>query len=59
MHLSVQSHMKYHVVAVFAAVDQGLSDRIASAIGVPPVRPLQVKPASEAVRYRNNIGLSV
>lgn len=51
--------MKCHVVAVFAAVDQGLSDRIASAIGVPPVRPLQVKPASEAVRYRNNIGLSV
>jgi len=46
-------------VSVYAAVDQGLSDRIAKAIGHPPVKPLQVKPASEAVRFRHNIGLAL
>lgn len=46
------------VVSVYAAVDQGLSDRIAKAIGVSPVQPLKVKPASEAVRFRVNIGLA-
>ena len=40
------------VVSVWAAVDQGLSDRIAAAIGHPPVKPLEVKPASEADKYR-------
>lgn len=45
-------------VSVWAAVDQGLSDRIASAIGHPPVPPLKVKPASEAVRYRANLGFA-
>lgn len=48
----------YCAVSVFAAVDQGLSDRIAKAIGAPTVKPLQVKPASEAIRFRANIGLS-
>jgi catalase len=43
---------------VYAAVDQGLSDRIAKAIGHPTVKPLKVKPAAEAVRFRHNIGLS-
>jgi hypothetical protein len=43
---------KYFVVAVWAAVDQGLSDRIAAAIGHPAVKPLEVKPASEADKYR-------
>ena len=40
------------VVSVWAAVDQDLSDRIAAAIGHPPVKPLNVKPASEADKYR-------
>lgn len=40
------------LVSVFAAVDQGLSDRIANAIGVPTVKPLQVAPASAAVRFK-------
>ena len=40
------------VVSVWAAVDQGLSDRIAAAIGHPSVKPLEVKPASEADKYR-------
>jgi catalase len=40
------------VVSVWAAVDQGLSDRIAAAIGHPSVKPLAVKPASEADKYR-------
>jgi catalase len=39
-------------VSVFAAVDQDLSDRIARAMGVPTVKPLQVKPASSAVRFK-------
>jgi catalase len=51
------AQIKARQLAVFAAVDQGLSDRIANAIGVPSVKPLQVKPASEAVRFRHNIGL--
>jgi catalase len=41
-------------VRVFAAVDQDLSDRIAKAVGHPTVKPLEVKPASEAVRFRAN-----
>ena len=45
-------------VSVYAAVDQGLSDRIAKAIGHPTVKPLKVKPAAEAVRFRHSIGLS-
>ncbi|EIN12909.1 catalase [Punctularia strigosozonata HHB-11173 SS5] len=43
-------------LSVFAAVDQSLSDRIASAINAEKVKPLQVRPASEAVRFRTNIG---
>ena len=38
-------------MAVFAAVDQGLSDRVAKAIGVPTVAPLKVKPASDASKF--------
>ena len=40
------------VVSVWAAVDQGLSDRIAAAIGHPSVKPLKVEPANEADKYR-------
>ena len=43
-------------VSVWAAVDQGLSDRIAKAIGHPPVKPLKVKPAIEAVKFRALLG---
>lgn len=43
-------------VSVFAAVDQGLSDHIATAIGHPAVAPLRVSPASEAIRFKPDIG---
>ncbi|KAF8737448.1 hypothetical protein AX14_012838 [Amanita brunnescens Koide BX004] len=39
-------------LSVYAAVDQDLSDRIAKAVGRSPVKPLQVKPASEAIQFR-------
>ncbi|EMD36620.1 hypothetical protein CERSUDRAFT_84800 [Gelatoporia subvermispora B] len=39
-------------LSVFAAVDQDIADRIAQAIGVSTVKPLQVKPAAEAVRFK-------
>ncbi|KAH6874103.1 catalase-like domain-containing protein [Coprinopsis sp. MPI-PUGE-AT-0042] len=48
------NEIKARQLAVYAAVDQGLSDRIANAIGHPTVSPLQVKPSSEAVKYRAN-----
>lgn len=41
-------------VRVFAAVDQDLSNRISKAVGHPAVKPLEVKPASEAVRFKVN-----
>ena len=41
-------------VRVFAAVNQDLSDRIAEAVGHPTAKPLEVKPASEAVRFKIN-----
>jgi catalase len=50
--------VKARQLSVWAAVDQGLSDRIAQAIGHPSVKPLSVKPASEAVKFRANIGLA-
>ena len=43
-----------HLVSVFAAVDQDLSDRIAKAIGHASVKPLRVAPASQAVRFQYN-----
>ncbi|KDR70275.1 hypothetical protein GALMADRAFT_255177 [Galerina marginata CBS 339.88] len=48
--------VKARQLSVWAAVDQGLSDRIAAAIGHPKVAPLKVKPASEAVKFRANLG---
>jgi len=42
-------------LAVWAAVDQSLSDRIAKAIGAPTVKPLQVAPAESAIKYRANL----
>ncbi|KAF8646074.1 hypothetical protein AX16_007406 [Volvariella volvacea WC 439] len=48
--------IKARQLAVWAAVDQELSDRIAAAVGHPPVQPLAVKPASEAVKFRAHIG---
>jgi len=50
--------IKARQLSVFAAVDQGLSDRIGKAIGHPSVKPLKVKSAAEAVKFRHNIGLS-
>lgn len=44
------------LVAVFAAVDQGLSDAIASAIGALSAAPLLVAPAAEVVPLKTNIG---
>jgi len=44
--------IKARQLSVWAAVDQGLSDRIAAAVGHPSVKPLEVKPASEADKYR-------
>jgi catalase len=46
------AEIKARQLSVFAAVDQSLSDRIAKAIGVHPVKPLKVKPASESIRFR-------
>ncbi|RDX49156.1 catalase [Lentinus brumalis] len=48
------AEIKARMLSVFAAVDQGLADRIADAIGVPRVQPLKVKPAEEAVRFRSS-----
>jgi len=45
-------------VSVWATVDQGLSDRIADAIGAPKAQSLNVKPAAQAVRYRANLGFA-
>ncbi|KAH9160944.1 catalase [Lactarius sanguifluus] len=50
------AEIKARQLSVFAAVDQGLSDAIAKAIGAPTVQPLQVAPASEVVPLRANIG---
>jgi len=44
--------IKARQLAIWAAVDQSLSDRIAKAIGEPTVKPLQVKPASQAVKFK-------
>ncbi|KIY61672.1 catalase [Cylindrobasidium torrendii FP15055 ss-10] len=41
-------------LSVFAAVDQGLSDRLAKAVGAPTVAPLKSRSAEEAVKYRFN-----
>jgi len=45
-------------LSVWAAVDQELSNRIAKAVGASPVQPLQVKPASEAVKFRALLGFT-
>lgn len=47
------------LVAVFAAVDQELSDRIAKAIDAPSVMPLSVKPAADAERFQGGYGKSI
>lgn len=46
--------MLYIIVSVFAAVDQDLADRLCKAIGHPPVKPLAVAPASEAIRFKHH-----
>ncbi|KAK7691607.1 hypothetical protein QCA50_005006 [Cerrena zonata] len=50
---SVKSDIvKARQLSVFAAISQDLSDRVAKAIGHPTVKPLAVKPASEAYRFK-------
>lgn len=39
-------------LSVFATVEQSLSDAIASALGVSTVKPLQVRAADEAIRFK-------
>ncbi|KAK7052372.1 catalase [Favolaschia claudopus] len=48
--------VKARQLSVWAAVDQSLSDRIAKAVGHPTVKPLQVRSASEAIKFRANVG---
>ncbi|KIM54700.1 hypothetical protein SCLCIDRAFT_1221716 [Scleroderma citrinum Foug A] len=51
------AEIKARSLAYFACVDQSLSDRIAAAIGCATVKPLQVKPASEAVPFRARLSV--
>jgi len=51
------AEIKARQLAVFAAVDQSLSDRIAKAIGHPTVKPLKVKPAEEAGKFKAGLEL--
>jgi len=51
------TEVKARQLSVWAAVDQSLSDRIAKAVGAPTVKPLQVKSAGEAVKFRANLGV--
>ncbi|KAH7919982.1 catalase-domain-containing protein [Leucogyrophana mollusca] len=52
------AEVKARTLSYFASVDQSLSDRIAKAIGAPTAKPLPVKPASEAIRFRAGLGAS-
>jgi len=51
--------VKARQLAVWAAVDQGLSDRIAEAIGAPKVSPLKAKSVDEHWKYRANLGHAI
>jgi len=53
------AEVKARQLSVWAAVDQGLADRIAKAIGHPPVKPMKVAPASEAIRFKAALGASL
>ncbi|GAA5967374.1 hypothetical protein JCM3765_000505 [Sporobolomyces pararoseus] len=48
--------VKKRVLSCFACIDQELSNKIAKEIGLPEQQPLQVKPASEAIRFQPKIG---
>jgi len=52
------AEVKARTLSYFASVDQELSDRLAKAIGAPTAKPLPVKPAAEAIRFRANVGAS-
>jgi len=45
-------HIQARQLSVFAAVDQDLSDRIAKALGVPLVKPLQVRESTDQDRFK-------
>ncbi|KAH9960660.1 catalase [Russula dissimulans] len=50
------AEIKARQLSVFAAVDQGLSDAIAKAIGASRAQPLRVAPATSAVPLKTHIG---
>ncbi|XP_006456321.1 catalase [Agaricus bisporus var. bisporus H97] len=50
------AEVKARQLSVWAAVDQGLSDRIADAVGHPHVAPLKCISAAEVLNFRHNIG---
>jgi catalase len=50
------AEIKARQLSVFAAVDQGLSDAIATAIGAPRALPLPVAPATSVVPLKTHIG---
>lgn len=49
--------IKERQLSIFSAVDQSFGDAVAKAIGHASVKPLTVKPASEAIKFRPNVGL--
>jgi catalase len=53
------AEIKARQLAVFAAVDQSLSDVIAKAIGAPTTLPLAVAPATAVVPLKTNVGQKV
>ncbi|KIJ60733.1 hypothetical protein HYDPIDRAFT_31956 [Hydnomerulius pinastri MD-312] len=53
------AEVKARTLSYFASVDQSLSDRIAQAINAPTAKPLPVKSAAEAIRFRANVGAAV
>ncbi|OAX41211.1 catalase-domain-containing protein [Rhizopogon vinicolor AM-OR11-026] len=53
------AEVKARTLSYFASVDQSLSDRLAQAIGAPTAKPFAVKSASEALRFKHNIGAAL
>jgi len=52
------AEVKAKQLAVFSAVDQSFGDAVAKAIGHPPVKPLRAAPASDAKRFRPQVGVA-
>ncbi|GJJ14151.1 hypothetical protein Clacol_008411 [Clathrus columnatus] len=49
------AEVKKRQLAVFTTVDKNLGDRLASALGIPPVGPIKVKSASESWRFKSTL----